>query len=343
MFISTRLRVLGRRCRTAAFTLVELLVVIAIIGVLIGLLLPAIQAAREAARRSSCSNNLKQLSLGLLTFESSQKKFPPGFQRDYGSSTTNDGTTGAGSQGNWAWGAFILPYVEYGSVSDVLDMTDTTCAVAMGNATKAAAMKKRMNGFLCPSDATRSTGLTDISFNNDAGSGVGSGWAMSNYVAANNAVDIRRNGDGMFFMDSNLEIKKITDGTSKTIALGERVFQMFNGITGTDPGNSQILSGSIKPQAGCVFCVRGTRELSSHGIRDALASVPAGGGINLPNSLISYTESVSARSFCSSYHPGGALCAMADGSTRFFQNTVGISILRNLIAIADGQPVSGDY
>ena len=343
MFISTRLRVLGRRCRTAAFTLVELLVVIAIIGVLIGLLLPAIQAAREAGRRSSCGNNLRQLGLGLHNYESAKGKFPPGFQREYGSTTTNDGTSGAGAQGNWAWGSFILPYMEYATVAETLDMTSTTCAEAMANGTKAAAMKKRMPGFLCPSDATRPTGLTDINFNNAAGTNVGSGWAMSNYVAANNAVDIRRNGDGMFFMDSNLEIKKITDGTSKTIALGERVFQMFNGITGTDPGNSQILSGSIKPQAGCVFCVRGTRELSSWGIRDALGSVLAGGGINLPNSLISYTESVSARSFCSSYHPGGALCAMADGSTRFFQNTVGISILRNLIAIADGQPVSGDY
>lgn len=61
-----------------AFTLVELLVVIAIIGVLIGLLLPAVQAAREAARRSSCSNNLKQVGLGIHSYHDAQKKIPPG-------------------------------------------------------------------------------------------------------------------------------------------------------------------------------------------------------------------------------------------------------------------------
>ena len=63
--------------RSTGFTLVELLVVIAIIGILVALLLPAIQAAREAARRSSCINNLRQMGLAMLNYESSYKVFPP--------------------------------------------------------------------------------------------------------------------------------------------------------------------------------------------------------------------------------------------------------------------------
>ncbi len=322
------------------FTLIELLVVIAIIGVLVGLLLPAVQAAREAARRSSCSNNLKQLGLGLHNYESAKGKFPPGFQREYGSTTTNDGTSGAGAQGNWAWGSFILPYMEYATVAETLDMTGTTCAEAMANGTKAAAMKKRMPGFLCPSDATRPTGLTDINFNNAAGTNVGSGWAMSNYVAANHSNDTRRIGDGIFFMDSEVKIKDITDGTTKTIALGERVWRNFNGVTGVDPQQGYTYNGFLKPQAGCVFCLRGTRERSSFGIRDGLGSGHE--GINEPRTNVGSADSRSARSF-SSYHPGGAHFVMADGSTRFVQETLGLSIFRELIARADGRPTSGDY
>jgi prepilin-type N-terminal cleavage/methylation domain-containing protein len=76
-----------------AFTLVELLVVITIIGVLVALLLPAIQAARDAARRSQCSNNLKQLALGVLNFESSFKHLPPSAIVDLSTTATpNNGS-----------------------------------------------------------------------------------------------------------------------------------------------------------------------------------------------------------------------------------------------------------
>ncbi|MEN0109267.1 MAG: DUF1559 domain-containing protein [Planctomycetota bacterium] len=68
-----------RNPATRGFTLVELLVVIAIIGILVALLLPAVQAAREAARRNSCKNNLKQLGLAALNYESARQELPPGY------------------------------------------------------------------------------------------------------------------------------------------------------------------------------------------------------------------------------------------------------------------------
>src|SRR5262244_2375336 len=82
--------------RRPAFTLVELLVVIAIIGILVALLLPAIQAAREAARRAQCSNNLKQMGLATLNFESSRKLLPPERVADH----------------QQTWMVLLLPYME---------------------------------------------------------------------------------------------------------------------------------------------------------------------------------------------------------------------------------------
>ncbi|MCC6492911.1 MAG: DUF1559 domain-containing protein [Pirellulales bacterium] len=84
------------RPRTRGFTLVELLVVIAIIGVLVALLLPAIQAAREAARRSQCANNMKQVGLAMLNYESGNKHLPPGCLMFEGS----------------AWSMYLLPFIE---------------------------------------------------------------------------------------------------------------------------------------------------------------------------------------------------------------------------------------
>ena len=85
------------------FTLVELLVVIAIIGTLVGLLLPAVQSAREAARRSACTNNMKQLGLVTLNFESTRKRLPAASDR------AGPGTNPAGA---YSWVARCLPFLE---------------------------------------------------------------------------------------------------------------------------------------------------------------------------------------------------------------------------------------
>src|SRR3954468_12712331 len=128
-----------RHCtRTSGFTLIELLVVIAIIAVLIALLLPAVQAAREAARRAQCSNNLKQMALGALNYESSnqtlmaassghmlgQSSFgvEPGSNIDW----KDPGGTGAGSCCPWGhrgWPLPILPYMEQGTLYSAFNMT----------------------------------------------------------------------------------------------------------------------------------------------------------------------------------------------------------------------------
>ncbi len=89
------------------FTLIELLVVIAIIAVLIGLLLPAVQKVRAAAARAQCANNLKQMSLGVLTYEGTYGYFPPSRIRDH-----------------WAtWAVLIMPYIEQGAIYNQWDIT----------------------------------------------------------------------------------------------------------------------------------------------------------------------------------------------------------------------------
>jgi prepilin-type N-terminal cleavage/methylation domain-containing protein len=103
-----------RRRGRIAFTLVELLVVIAIIGVLVALLLPAVQAAREAARRAQCFNNLKQIGIAVLNFDSAKGRFPAG--------ATAAGT-GIQSVNSSTWSVDILPFAEQPAVYALWDRT----------------------------------------------------------------------------------------------------------------------------------------------------------------------------------------------------------------------------
>lgn len=152
-----------RPSRLAAFTLVELLVVIAIIGILVALLLPAIQAAREAARRTQCTNNLKQVALAALNYESARKMFPPGVLASkiipgIDSTAVEPGAT---SPNNKHQGTglivYLLPYIE---AQPVYDLAVRTLDMGVDNlsdhhfqsdSNTATAAATKIPGLMCPS------------------------------------------------------------------------------------------------------------------------------------------------------------------------------------------------
>ncbi|MBN1911787.1 MAG: DUF1559 domain-containing protein [Pirellulales bacterium] len=148
--------------KKSAFTLVELLVVIAIIGILIALLLPAVQAAREAARRIQCNNNLRQIVLAALAYESQSRMLPVNYpQHKYVNDDPKLNPNGA------SWMAHILPLLEKGSMYDVLDLSGTA-ATGHGilNAQNQSIISKLVPAYLCPSDSL--DGDSQESFRTDA-------------------------------------------------------------------------------------------------------------------------------------------------------------------------------
>ena len=131
-----------------AFTLVELLVVIAIIGILVALLLPAVQSAREAARQTSCKNNLRQVGLAMLNYESSQRRLPPGYK--FVPSTT-------GNANGFSWASWLLPYLEEGNLHDQLDFD-----LPVYDASHEYARTQSISLLLCPSDSISPTGVVEM-------------------------------------------------------------------------------------------------------------------------------------------------------------------------------------
>lgn len=217
----THYRKRARGCTTrAAFTLIELLVVIAIIAILIALLLPAVQAAREAARRTQCRNNLKQLGIALHNYHDVFKMLPP-LISSFGSTEAYDPEFVTNSDG-FSVQARLLPFIEQQNLQKLLDYTHPGFYGAYNNETPnplfANAFSLPLEMFLCPSDPTPTQvagydgfvyGCNSYMISTGSGTGV-------NY-------DPRLPTDGVFFGNSSVRFRDVTDGLTNTIFMTESI------------------------------------------------------------------------------------------------------------------------
>jgi len=294
------------RRRRRGFTLVELLVVIAIIGVLVGLLLPAVQAARESSRRSSCTNNLKQLGLGMHSHLSVRESFPAGYVGVLPGFSGNPWDSN--NQFTWSWGAQILPFLEEPLGSRISPRQRRAYDHA-SNGGSQADLQMLMPGFRCPSDSKLPTTNPSLGVNFAS-----IGWiapTSSSYVANNASYGWHFSGgrllggtpgsvsqwapapeaDGVFWRDSNLKPVRINDGLSNTIMLGERSYAGSNGALA-------LVLNADNEQRGVWACL--------------------GGG----NAPINSTEVDYAAGGFSSAHAGTLMFLFCDGSVRPFSETI---------------------
>lgn len=198
-----------RPARTkSGFTLVELLVVIAVIGVLVALLLPAVSAAREAARRTSCSNNLRQLAIGLHSYATMLGSFPAGCVEP--------------NRKRIAWSVYLLPFIEYRNVYDRFDTSRPYTALESREATTTL-----IPVYLCPStarvDADR-INHTSGDKNKNGAFDQGDWMAMTDYgglfgIHLDPAEPFIPNG--VMIYDRAFRPRDITDGLSHTIVVAE--------------------------------------------------------------------------------------------------------------------------
>ena len=323
MLVSNR----SKSNRRAGFTLIELLVVIAIIAVLISLLLPAVQSAREAARRAQCINNLKQLGLALHNYECAHRRFPPGFISRVTGSWSGGGNDPIPEAGpGWSFFAMILPHIEQGNLHQTIQFHLPIAAPE-----NRVARSTRVKEYQCPSDTWNepvsvwpaTLGITDLAPSSYIGC-LGGGDPAN--APGYSAMYEQQPFNGMFHRNVAIRHADITDGTSNTIALGERA-SMFapNGWAGVVPTAQTVFSPRIAQSRGQVVgqTARPAITMATVHVRTGGPNAPTGspGGFWSP-------------------HTGGALFLLMDGSTHTISTNVDMNTYRLMAGRNDGTVVT---
>jgi prepilin-type N-terminal cleavage/methylation domain-containing protein len=329
-----QLRAVSKRKRFA-FTLVELLVVIAIIGILVALLLPAIQAAREAARRAQCQSNLKNVALAVLNYESTNKIFPKGMTFDAAQRPSIHQLTRFGPN----WIIETLPFLEEQPLYDSFDFSQPINDRRTGDVNRnRIARGQQIPVLLCPSDENNRVMYMRGPAQH------GDNWARTNYAGNTGRGDLYPDGTmhdvlgyysgedsktwqdpcyrGIMGPNTAVQLRRIIDGTSKTILVGE----LRSGLTEGD--------------------ARGVWAMG-HAGASLLAGYGAGGDDNGPNACAPLTQGKAddvysdvclaqfAKDICMGCDPGyfaqatvrsvhadGAFLAMCDGSVQFITDDI---------------------
>ncbi|WP_261361800.1 DUF1559 domain-containing protein [Aeoliella straminimaris] len=331
--------------RQPGFTLVELLVVIAIIGILVALLLPAVQAAREAARRTHCLNNLKQLGLAQLNYESAHKRLPPGNLGYDVNTSTLTRIEHSSTEAETSFVCFILPYLEESALYDQYDF-DVDTDVQYRNPDSP--VGKKLSTYQCPSDESHLGNACSPQNGDDWKGNYGINWGAWRHMcqlpripgedkpnlvcAVPNPAKIHI---APYHLSFGAKLARITDGTSNTLSMMEMI---------QSPGTSACdrRSRIWCEKAGCsnitAMLSPNNPNADEGNCQEDFPDSPCKriGGNNDKANTQSYTSSRSR-------HSGGVQVLMCDASGHFITDDIEIAVWQAMSTMNQGETYDSPF